>query len=37
MITTAPARGMTVEEFDRIAALPENVDRKLRLIDGEMI
>ncbi|NUQ05462.1 MAG: Uma2 family endonuclease [Anaerolineae bacterium] len=36
-MTLSPARGVTVEEFERFALLPENLGRKLQLINGEIV
>ncbi|MBL8132675.1 MAG: Uma2 family endonuclease [Anaerolineae bacterium] len=36
-MTLSPAKGVTVEEFERFALLPENLGRKLQLINGEIV
>lgn len=37
MVALPLIQRMTVEEFERITALPENIDRTFELIDGEMV
>ncbi len=37
MVAGTQRRTMTVEEFERIAALPENADRRLEFIGGEVV
>lgn len=37
MVAPPLTQRMTVEEFERTTALPENIDRSFELIDGEMV
>lgn len=36
-MTLAPARQITVEEFDQIILRPDNLGRKLQLVNGEIV